>query len=88
MARRLLTRSWALGPAVGLGLLQCTERRASAKEAQPEPEDVAQRNPWERKPLGHPCTQKGKFVPGCHELKVFSGRSHPKLAAEIGDILG
>jgi len=36
----------------------------------------------------HECTHQGKFVQGCQELKIFSGRSHPALAEEVGDILG
>ena len=27
-------------------------------------------------------------MPGCQELKIFSGRSHPALAEEVGHILG
>lgn len=36
----------------------------------------------------HPCTHAGMFIPGCHELKVFSGRSHFELADDIARRLG
>uniref|UniRef100_K3WJY3 ribose-phosphate diphosphokinase n=1 Tax=Globisporangium ultimum (strain ATCC 200006 / CBS 805.95 / DAOM BR144) TaxID=431595 RepID=K3WJY3_GLOUD len=36
----------------------------------------------------HPCTHAGMFIPGCHELKVFSGSSHFELADDIARRLG
>lgn len=36
----------------------------------------------------HPCTHAGMFVPGCHELKIFSGSSHFQLADDIARRLG
>jgi ribose-phosphate pyrophosphokinase len=36
----------------------------------------------------HPCTHAGMFIPGCHELKIFSGSSHFELADDIARRLG
>ncbi|RLN91430.1 hypothetical protein BBJ28_00018974 [Nothophytophthora sp. Chile5] len=36
----------------------------------------------------HPCTHAGMFIPGCHELKIFSGTSHFELADDIARRLG
>lgn len=36
----------------------------------------------------HPCTAAKKFVPGCHELKIFSGSTNPQLAEKIAHYLG
>lgn len=36
----------------------------------------------------HPCTYAGMFIPGCHELKIFSGSSHFELADDIARRLG
>jgi ribose-phosphate pyrophosphokinase len=40
------------------------------------------------KPEKHPCTRAGEFVPGCHELKVFSGNANRELAEDICGQLG
>ncbi|EQC28090.1 hypothetical protein SDRG_14183 [Saprolegnia diclina VS20] len=36
----------------------------------------------------HPCTHAGMFIPGCHELKIFSGSSNFELADDIARRLG
>lgn len=62
--------------------------RAKSMEQEEDEKDLAQRDPWERNGHKHPCTREGAFVKGCHELKIFSGRSHPALAAEVAGLLG
>lgn len=36
----------------------------------------------------HPCTSHGRFIKGCKELKLFTGRGNAALAAEVGAELG
>ncbi|KAK8805659.1 hypothetical protein WA158_002315 [Blastocystis sp. Blastoise] len=36
----------------------------------------------------HPCTAEKKFVPGCHELKVFGGNGNPELTERVAKALG
>lgn len=87
-ARRTATRGflWASAPLLA-GML----KTAGLKEEKPEGNDdadIAQKGPWERNGRKHPCTRAGKYVKGCHELKIFSGRSHPMLAKEVAELLG
>ena len=32
----------------------------------------------------HPCTHAGMFIPGCHELKIFSALTNAEIALIMG----
>lgn len=56
----------------------------AAEQEQPPPEAALPARRQKR----HPCSSEGKFVKGCKELKIFAGRGHPSLAAEVAAVLG
>ncbi|KAM3572877.1 hypothetical protein VYU27_005124 [Nannochloropsis oceanica] len=64
------------------------KRDTKTEEEKRVEQDERRKLLWERTRPPHQCTHEGKFVRGCQELKIFSGRSHPGLAKEVGDILG
>lgn len=41
-----------------------------------------------KKKKTHDCTQSNEFVPGCKELKIFSGNAHKELALSVAQRLG
>jgi hypothetical protein len=41
-----------------------------------------------KKKKTHACTQSNEFVPGCDELKIFSGNAHEGLAQAVARRLG
>ncbi|CAK4085415.1 unnamed protein product [Aphanomyces euteiches] len=84
--------------AVGLGFTLGAWRRPARAEEETNLRDIEFGIPRDRKRVDpfspffpsdkHPCTHAGMFIPGCHELKIFSGSSTFELADDIARRLG
>ncbi|RHY47563.1 hypothetical protein DYB38_012389, partial [Aphanomyces astaci] len=84
--------------AAGLGFTLGTWKAPARSEDETNLRDIEFGVPRDRKRVDpfspffpsdkHPCTHAGMFIPGCHELKIFSGSSNFELADDIARRLG